>query len=145
MVHIDTCRTVEHSLQVARPIGLLCQVRATPRGAIDDVLGARITPDRPQDSVFNIIESKEFAIDADQLLVSGRVDVTDRFQRIKLKHQTHGQLIVKNDPIGHLFRTVQPQDIDALKRSQIVMQDLGTFPLGARIGNAVDAAGANLT
>ena len=95
--------------------------------------------------MFNIVESKEFAIDADQLLVSGRVDVTDRFQRIKLKHQTHGQLIVKNDPIGHLFRTVQPQDIDAPKRSQIVMRDLGTFPLGARIGNAVDAAGANLT
>ena len=116
MVHIGTCRTVEHGLQIARPIGLLCQVRATPRGAIVGVLGARITPDRPQDSVFNIVEGKEFAIDTDQLLVSGRVDVTDRFHRIKLKRQTHDQRIVKNDPIGHLFQTVKPQDIDALKR-----------------------------
>ena len=117
MVHIGTCHTVEHALQIARPIGLLCQVRATPRGAIVGVLGARITPDRPQGSVFNIVEGKEFAIDADQLLVSKRVDVTDRFHWIKLNHRTHGQRIVKNDPIGHLFRTVKPQDIGALKRT----------------------------
>ncbi len=117
IVHIGTCRTVEYGLEIARPIGLLCQVRATPRGAIVGVLGAQITPDRPQGSVFNIAEGKEFAIDADQLLVSGRVDVTDRFHRIKLKHQTHCQLIVKNDPIGHLFRIVKPQDIGALKRT----------------------------
>ena len=92
MVHTGT---VEHGLQIARPIGLLCLVRATPRGAIVGLLGARISPDRAQDSVLNIVEGREFTIDADQLLVSGRVDVTGRFHRIKLKHQTHGQLIVK--------------------------------------------------
>ena len=89
------CHTAEHGLQVARPMGLFCLVRVTPRGAIVGVLGARTTSDRAQDSVLNIVKGKEFAIDADQLLVSGRVDVWGQFHRIKLKHQTHGQLNCK--------------------------------------------------
>ena len=81
-------------------------------------MDARITPDRPQYAVLDVVERELLAFDLDQFLLpwpngeqTGRgTDIENAGHRLVAEYHLHRQGVVKVDPIGKLLGVAKTAD-----------------------------------
>ena len=100
-------------VNIAPFIGAVSQVRATDGGAVHDEMDTRILPDRPQDTVLDIVQAEGLAIDGDDIHAPGTkgqepvCNVSDAVDGIVLQDHLDCRCVVKVDPGSKLFIAIE--------------------------------------